>query len=943
MSYTPQNAPREAPGRISVIVKLRESAPLIAAVAPGGGQGGGGRRDAEPLWQRVRQRYPGVTIERGLQGVNPELIERAQREAGGPERLGADLNNFYRLRLPAGARANDIVDFVQTGDNRELVETAYVDAGVIPARIDPTNDPLFPKQTYIRGRRGNKRGIYANFAWAKPGGDGSGIGIVFVEMGWQLNHEDLSGAAISLISGVNGTDPGNREHGTNTVGEVAGQDNDKGIVGVAPKARVRVISTERTAGNHDVSAAILAGIFAMSAGDVMSISLQTGVDPANPWPATGFRPLEIRDMDRAVIRLGTFLGRIICTAAGNGNLNLDTVTDAAGKFVLRRGHADFKDSGAIVVGAGTDTRPHDKVPASNFGSRIDCFAQGVNVTTTSTNAAKYVDNFRNTSAATPIVAGAAVLLQGMVKARIGSVLSVAQVKSVLAGAKTSIPSRNPASDRIGSMPNMQLICQYYVETLRVPTPVRTKELAPDEQAPLFVDPGHGGDASAGQSSAYGGSGTVAGYEKDIALRIAQRVQAHYGGPCVLSRDGDYNVSLERRAQEARRSGARTFVSLHAHSGATRNAGPEVWVYGNAGTAPDPHSMALAEHISSDIASSYGRAVPVREGRLTVLDPRLHRSGVAACLVEAGSLADPVDERRLADPYATDLIGAAVARGVQRYMGTFGLESDEIDAEDTLYETPVRGHAADDASQEPEYGIQEVGQSYTDYAQAYSDDAANDGSSGHADYDAYGDPTKVAVTPFPNILQKRPDLYPAALAADKALKKLEWFKDVYLPLAAATGNARLALDSSDQIVVISEEKSVEGLLGPKVVKDVLKRAGKSLVSELVGGDFARVLSIADFLFKLKAALELEPSRRLVSEQNHSKWDEAYRYKLRYFIRLRNASVSPGDDPTNIDYRVEQAFWAYRKALSEFWKYEEIEKNLSIGADPYQRQAPVMRPA
>ena len=71
-------------------------------------------------------------------------------------------------------------------------------------------------------------------------------------MAWQLNHEDFAGSGISLISGVNGTtNAGNLEHGTACVGEVAGQDNTKGIVGIAPKATVRVISTERTAGNHD--------------------------------------------------------------------------------------------------------------------------------------------------------------------------------------------------------------------------------------------------------------------------------------------------------------------------------------------------------------------------------------------------------------------------------------------------------------------------------------------------------------------------------------------------------------------------------------------------------------------------------------------------------------------------------------------------------------------
>jgi N-acetylmuramoyl-L-alanine amidase len=738
MSYTPQNAPRAASGQISVIVKLREerSAPLVAAVAPGGG-GQGGHRDAEALWQRVRQRYPGITIERALQGVNSELVARAQRDAGGPERVGADLNSFYRLKLPANARTGDVVDFVQTGPNREVVESAYVDAGAIPARIEPTNDPLFSRQTYIRGRRGNKRGIYANFAWDRPGGDGANVGVVFVEMGWQLNHEDLSGAGITLISGINGTDPGNREHGTNCVGEVAGQDNALGIVGVAPKARVRVVSTERTAGNHDVAAAIFNGILAMSAGDVMSISLQTASDSANPWPATGFRPLEIHDLNRLVIRVGTLLGRVICTAAGNGNLDLDTVTNANGKFVLRRGHADFRESGAILVGAATETRPHDKVPASNYGSRVDCFAQGQNITTTSMTAAKYVHDFRNTSGATPIVAGAAALLQGMAKARTSSPLSPGQVKSVLAGTSTSVPSRNPTTDRIGRMPNMQLICRYYIDTLRAATPARSKDLE-SEGAPLYLDPGHGGESSQGQSTPYGGSGVTGIHEKDIALRLARSVRAHYGGMCHLSRDDDYNVSLERRIQDARRSGAKMFVSLHANSGARRNGGPEVWVYGSADAVPDPHSLALAEQISGEIGRSYGRAVPVREGRLTVLDPRLHRDRVAACLVEAGSLADPIDERRLADVRTTDVIGGAVARGVHKYTATYGLASDEIDAEDTQYETPARSHAAsafDDASQEPEQGIQEVGLDY-DYAQAYSEIGADSGSSVHADDDAY---------------------------------------------------------------------------------------------------------------------------------------------------------------------------------------------------------------
>ena len=82
-------------------------------------------------------------------------------------------------------------------------------------------------------------------------------------------------------------------------------------------------------------------------------------------------------------------------------------------------------------------------------------------------------------------------------------------------------------------------------------------------------------------------------------------------------------------------------------------------------------------------------------------------------------------------------------------------------------------------------------------------------------------------PFPHIRAQMPDLYDAALRAENQLAKLKWFKDIYFPLALATSSARLALDNSDQLVVIPEEKSVENLLGPKLVQAALKQSSKSL--------------------------------------------------------------------------------------------------------------------
>ena len=106
--------------------------------------------------------------------------------------------------------------------------------------------------------------------------------------------------------------------------------------------------------------------------------------------------------------------------------------------------------------------------------------------------------------------------------------------------------------------------------------------------------------------------------------------------------------------------APAFVSVHAHSGASYGAGPEVWVYRDEFSGPDPRSMALAESVRSSVAATYGRPVRIREGRIALVRPAYHGPNVAACLVEVGSLADPRDERRLRDPSAGGTIGAAIA-------------------------------------------------------------------------------------------------------------------------------------------------------------------------------------------------------------------------------------------------------------------------------------------
>jgi hypothetical protein len=186
-----------------------------------------------------------------------------------------------------------------------------------------------------------------------------------------------------------------------------------------------------------------------------------------------------------------------------------------------------------------------------------------------------------------------------------------------------------------------------------------------------------------------------------------------------------------------------------------------------------------------------------------------------------------------------------------------------------------------------------------------------------------------VPPYPNIQSKMPALYPAALAARNALDKFAWFKDVYFKLMAATGNAHLALNQADEIVVVPDEATTTALVGETVVKAVLKQAGKTLFKDLISKDFARFLGIIDLLYKTLTALSTYDAKRLVNEQRHSRWDEAYRYKLRFFIGVYIARVAPHADRARLAWIIEQKFFEYQKAQTEVWKYDTMERNLKAG--------------
>jgi hypothetical protein len=161
---------------------------------------------------------------------------------------------------------------------------------------------------------------------------------------------------------------------------------------------------------------------------------------------------------------------------------------------------------------------------------------------------------------------------------------------------------------------------------------------------IVIDPGHGGAQASGGSSACGEIGAGGLREKDVTLLLARAVATELGPQAVLTRSGDVNLPLSERAALAQRLGARAFVSIHAGSG------PAAYVHPHA----EGESAALARAI---IGERFG-AVHVAE--MAVLSPAVLGEGVAACLIEAGELA------QLSRPEVLRETAASIARALKRY-------------------------------------------------------------------------------------------------------------------------------------------------------------------------------------------------------------------------------------------------------------------------------------
>ena len=405
--------------------------------------------------KELLEQFPGIKINKLFTSVEPdqitELVKKAQKI--NPGYNPPQLLSYCTMDCPYEMNASKVLQELLKNKH---VEFAYITSKPAPPPCNATGtNPMSMNQGYLDPA---PKGINARHAWGFDGGcGGGGVQFIDIEYAWILDHEDIKSADVSFLWG-NKDFPDEKEHGTAVLGVVLMQDNDDGGLGITPKVKSRLVSQISPERVYSIEDAILHAVSHLNFGDILLLEVQV-FDPDLP---NVYRPAEIEKAIFDAITLAISSGIIVIEAAGNGNLvrgfDLDGFTDADGKAILDRGSDDFRDSGAIVIGAASDSvtasSTHGKTRSSNYGSRVDCYGWGKNVFTADPlQSPPYRSNFSGTSSASAIIAGAAIAVQSIVEASGKPLLSPGEMRKILSNPSNGTGSRN----KIGVMPDLQQI------------------------------------------------------------------------------------------------------------------------------------------------------------------------------------------------------------------------------------------------------------------------------------------------------------------------------------------------------------------------------------------------------------------------------------------------------------------------------------------------------
>jgi serine protease len=402
------------------------------------------------------------------------------------------LTAYWRLDLREHL---DHVEEVVAALNRLAeVDLAYRELAANDPQTKPGGRLFAEDQGYLSD---SPAGISASWAWKglapeRPTSEAiasktAPLTICDLEQGWNRNHQELKnlkdkkGRQLPILYGANQADEGiPGHHGTAVLGQLA-------AAGRSPE--------DITEGTSDICHFVLASHYLSK--DEKEKDADTGRQQPHPFAGTngnvataimqaleknagplgkgdilllevqrGLLPTEVDEADFDAIRLASGLGILVIEAAGNGGFDLDAWSDPKTHRSLQRGVAHFRDSGAVLVGASRASLPHDRAPFSNYGSRLDCYGWGEAVTTcgygdlfgaAGDDDTLYTNSFSGTSSASPIIAGAAALLQALHIQQAGCRLEPQAMRDLLSDPATGTRQGPNVPGHIGVMPDLKAI------------------------------------------------------------------------------------------------------------------------------------------------------------------------------------------------------------------------------------------------------------------------------------------------------------------------------------------------------------------------------------------------------------------------------------------------------------------------------------------------------
>ncbi|MEO8153012.1 MAG: S8 family serine peptidase [Rhizobacter sp.] len=429
-----------------------------------------------------------------------------------PDATRPGFSRYYRLRFTGGMDDDYILGALARADTIVTAQPE-IELDIVVSAVNPSDDPNFKDQDYLKAA---PTGISVETAW-NEGAGGAGISIGFAESGFSpSSHPDIS-IANALGQGVTFSEhmlnvAGILAAQDNDQG-IVGVSPLSPLVFSATDATPATGSAKAPANtlvSNDsyVALALLNGPTALKAGDVINLSiaanmeLDQGKSPSvaatlpvtrpnrrgngnvtiakKPAPSTELEKVSSKvalEIDPALLPLMRLLadrGITVCMAAGNGyeatylagttpvpNVSTNVGADLSMKW-LRQTHSmdradaqTFKDGGSVVVGGGVWSAAKSinmRVPGFNFGNRVDCFAQGSDVATWNTS---QIVRVSGSSAATPIVAGCAALIQCYLQQNYKLMLKPLVLRALLSDPLLGTPSQ--AGDLVGVMPDLAKI------------------------------------------------------------------------------------------------------------------------------------------------------------------------------------------------------------------------------------------------------------------------------------------------------------------------------------------------------------------------------------------------------------------------------------------------------------------------------------------------------